>query len=537
MQARALSTERHEIDARSDSPGDDLVPPMVLDALATGILLVSPDWQIVYANDAAARQLGLVLPDYVGADLRSVCPTLAVARDGEEAAATLADGCTRRFVADVCTAAATVPLLVQVSRDRAGRLVFELSSTVVPGREAAVDDRWEENATLRILARQMAAMADTRQLLTVLGQAAWAQCRGSGAAVVELDGTTARVAVGVGTLQAMERTAFPIRGSLASQAIAARGPISIDGVAQASVQLAPLLRELHVGPLLFAPLLAHDDVLGVLVVVRGEDGTPFTVRELQRIQIIADHVSLAVWKAQLLERAQAADSAKGRFLATMSHELRTPLTALTGYGELLADQVIGPLTEPQLDILERMRSVTHHLATMIEEVLAYSSVESNAETVRPTEFLAADLVQSVAAVIDPIARQKGLELACDPTSTPLRVLGDVDKIRQILVNLAGNAVKFTDQGTVRLRTGEVGDEVCFEVVDSGVGISPADLPRLFRPFVQLDTGLTRRHGGTGLGLYISQRLAALLGGRIEVSSEPGSGSRFVLVVPRAPRAS
>ena len=139
-------------------------------------------------------------------------------------------------------------------------------------------------------------------------------------------------------------------------------------------------------------------------------------------------------------------------------------------------------------------------------------------------------------MVEPIARQKGLELEWTLTGTPLRVVGDVDKIRQILVNLAGNAVKFTDAGTVCLAIHERPDEVGFEVTDTGVGIAATDMPRLFRPFTQLDTGLTRRHGGTGLGLYISQRLAALLGGRIEVESEPGTGSRFELVVPRAPRA-
>jgi len=231
---------------------------------------------------------------------------------------------------------------------------------------------------------------------------------------------------------------------------------------------------------------------------------------------------------QLAEASQH----KSQFLANMSHELRTPLTALTGYGELLADQVIGPLSEPQLDILERMRSVTHHLATMIEEVLAYSSLETGAEIVRPTEFLAADLVQAVAAVVEPIATQKGIALTCDVPSHATRVMGDVDKMRQILVNLAGNAVKFTEHGSVELSVGGPGEELRFVVRDTGVGIAAVDRPRLFRPFTQLDTGLTRRHGGTGLGLYISQRLATILGGRIDIESRLGQGSTFTLVVPR-----
>src|SRR5206468_10477978 len=125
---------------------------------------------------------------------------------------------------------------------------------------------------------------------------------------------------------------------------------------------------------------------------------PFSKRESHRLRAIADYAALALWKAELLEQAQSADRAKSRFLATVSHELRTPLTALSGYEELLADQVIGPLSESQLDVLERMRSVTRHLATVIEEVLAFSSLDEGRDRIRPTDFLAADLIHAVAAV-------------------------------------------------------------------------------------------------------------------------------------------
>jgi signal transduction histidine kinase len=233
----------------------------------------------------------------------------------------------------------------------------------------------------------------------------------------------------------------------------------------------------------------------------------------------------------LLEQAQAADRAKSRFLATVSHELRTPLTALAGYEELLVDQVIGPLSDSQLDVLERMRSVTQHLASVIEELLAFSSLDEGRETVRPTDFLAADLVRATVAVVEPLARQKHLSFRVSIPDEPIRMTSDVDKVRQILVNLAGNAVKFTDQGEVRLELGRRDSDVRFVVRDTGMGIPRRDLDRLFRPFAQLDTGLTRRHGGTGLGLYISRSLAELLGGRIAVESEVGKGSAFSLILP------
>jgi signal transduction histidine kinase len=294
--------------------------------------------------------------------------------------------------------------------------------------------------------------------------------------------------------------------------------------------------------MLAAPLIAHDMLLGVLTVVRSEQAVPFSAHEAQRLSVIADHAALAMWKAELLEQSRAADRAKGRFLATISHELRTPLTALTGYEELLADEVMGPLSEPQTDVLERMRSVTHHLTVMIEEVLAFSSIEVGREVVRPTEFLAEDLVRAASAIVEPLARQKRLALRFELAPEPIRLTSDIDKVRQIIVNLAGNAVKFTEHGEVCMRLslvhssgsdddGASGREVRFSISDTGPGIAPEDVRRLFRPFSQVDAGLTRRHGGTGLGLYISQRLAQLLGGRVDVTSVLGSGSTFTLALP------
>ena len=175
--------------------------------------------------------------------------------------------------------------------------------------------------------------------------------------------------------------------------------------------------------------------------------------------------------------------------------------------------------------------VTQHLAAVIEQVLAFSSLDEGRETVRPTDFLGADIVRATAAVVEPLARQKHLAFTYKVPDAPIRMTSDVDKIRQILVNLAGNAIKFTEEGEVRLELDRCDGSVCFTVRDTGIGIAPRDLERLFKPFAQLDTGLTRRHGGSGLGLYISRGLAELLGGRIEVRSEPGKGSSFRLVLP------
>jgi signal transduction histidine kinase len=321
-------------------------------------------------------------------------------------------------------------------------------------------------------------------------------------------------------------------GSLSREVIETRSVKAVENFAISERPLAKRFKDVDIGPMLAGPLIAHEQVLGVILVMRRQGSAPFGAREIQRLHAVADHAALALWKAQLLEHAQQADRAKGRFLATMSHELRTPLTALAGYEELLVDAVLGPLSDSQREVLERMHYVTAHLAAVIEDVLAYTNLETGAEVVRPTDFLAADLLSAVAAVVHPLADSKKIPTVCESAARPIRMTTDIDKARQILVNLAGNAIKFTDSGEVRLSVTEVDGNVRFSVSDTGMGIAEGDIPRLFRPFTQLDSGLTRRHGGTGLGLYISDRLARLLGGRIDVQSVPGQGSTFTLILPR-----
>ena len=390
----------------------------------------------------------------------------------------------------------------------------------------------EENAALRALARQTAVVADTRELLAVLCTSATSQCGGHGATILSADDGMGELISATGLLSQLQGTRFPLVGSLAREVIDSRQVTMVDDFATSQRPLAKRMGDVPIGPLIAAPLTAQDHVLGVLAVARDREAVPFTHREAQRLAAVADHAALALWKTQLLERAQEADRAKGRFLATMSHELRTPLTALAGYEELLADSVLGPLSDAQREVLERMHHVTQHLTAVIEDVLAYTNLETGGEIVRATDFLAADLVAAAAAVVQPLAEQKRLMLIAESDAKPIRMSTDIDKARQILINLAGNAIKFTDAGEVRLGVTDDGRDVRFSVRDTGIGIVPRDQRRLFRPFTQLDSGLTRKHGGTGLGLYISQQLARLLGGRIDLTSRPGSGSTFTLVLPR-----
>ncbi len=287
----------------------------------------------------------------------------------------------------------------------------------------------EDSDGLRDLARQLAAETDTAALLEILCEAGASQCHATGAAVLKAVAGDGEIVAAIGQLEAARRQRFALPGSLARDVLRTRDIVTVENYSDSERPLQRVAPTLRVGPMLLAPLIAHDTILGVLTVTRDLGAPPFDGGDIHRIRAISDYAALALWKAELLDRVQTADRAKSRFLATVSHELRTPLTALAGYGELLADQVIGPLSEAQLDVLERMRSVTAHLAAVIEEVLAFSSLDEGREVVRLTDFLAADLVRATATVIDPLAHQKHLDFYCSVPSAPIRMTSDIDKTK------------------------------------------------------------------------------------------------------------
>ena len=492
------------------------VPASLFDALETGVALLNRNLTVRYAN--------LRWRDFIGAPdtealLGDHAPELR-----HELERVVTDGHARR-VTVVCE-----PRRADAPPRRLNAVAHLVEDGVLLEALAEGDD---VHSPMHDIARRLAEVSDMVEVLRTLCDVATLECQGTGAAVLRVSGHQGEVVAAAGEMAVARGRSFALEGSLLEEAM--RG-VEVVRESHYSASERPLIRvvpELSIGPIMLAPLRAHGETLGVLAVTRDVGDSEFATTDADHLRLVADHAALAVHKSLLLLQAQSADRAKGRFLATMSHELRTPLTALAGYNELLADQVIGPLSEPQLDILERMRSVTIHLSAMIEEILAFTSLEEGRETVRPSEFLVADLVRAAIAVVQPLADQKGLILTTSLPRAPVRMTSDIDKSRQILVNLLGNAVKFTDGGTIAVRVHVQGDALRIEVRDPGIGIAEEELARLFRPFAQVDTGLTRRHGGTGLGLYISRRLATLLRGHIEVTSQVNVGSTFVVVLPLA----
>ena len=288
---------------------------------------------------------------------------------------------------------------------------------------------------------------------------------------------------------------------------------------------------------LIVPLLGADRILGALLVRRKRPGE-FPKQTIDLLQTFAAQSVLAIQNAHLFHeiddksrQLEVASQHKSQFLANMSHELRTPLNAILGYTELILDNIYGETPEKMRGVLERVQRNGKHLLGLINDVLDLSKIEAGQFTLALAQYTVKDVVHNVFSAVESLANEKKLALRVEMAKDLPAGRGDERRLTQVLLNLVGNAIKFTDAGEITVKAAANNGAYTVSVCDTGPGISTADQAKLFQEFQQADNSTTKKKGGTGLGLAISRRIIEMHGGRIWVESSLGHSSTFAFTLP------
>ncbi|HKO08046.1 MAG TPA: GAF domain-containing protein [Alphaproteobacteria bacterium] len=332
---------------------------------------------------------------------------------------------------------------------------------------------------------------------------------------------------------------IPFERSTLGLAATRRAPIETTSLAEMPAnEMRDLLIRAGFHSTVVVPLVYGERILGGFTLQRRTE-KPFPANVLSLLQTLANQSAMAIQNARLFREIQEqsrqieiASQHKSQFLANMSHELRTPLNAILGYTEMMADGLYGELGEKAKGVLERVQANGRHLLGLINDVLDLSKIEAGQLKLSIEDYSLPAVVQQVVSATESLARNKSLALTATIADAMPAGRGDERRLTQVLLNLVGNAIKFTDKGSVAIRAVAENGQFEIAVADTGPGIKPEDRARIFEEFQQVDDTNTRKKGGTGLGLAISRRIVEMHGGRIEVDSTLGQGSTFRVIIPQ-----
>lgn len=271
--------------------------------------------------------------------------------------------------------------------------------------------------------------------------------------------------------------------------------------------------------------------LGREIAIRKRAEAQLQTNQAHLEQLLQERTIHAAELKEAKECAEAADKIKSAFLATMSHELRTPLNSIIGFTGILLQKLSGPINEEQEKQLGMVRNSANHLLSLISDVLDISKIEAGQLTVVSEPFDLKESIFKIVHIVQPLAEKKGLDLTLDVAADVGIVSADERRVEQVVLNLLSNAVKFTEQGSISVCCKRDVGAYVVSVTDTGIGIREDELEKLFKPFHQIDTGLSRKYEGTGLGLSICKKLVELMGGDVHAESSPGKGSTFSFTLP------
>jgi signal transduction histidine kinase len=406
----------------------------------------------------------------------------------------------------------------------------------------ALEHQTATSAVLSVISR---SPADAQPVLDAIVQNAALLCQAVFSIVYLYDGDCLRMAAAnnftpEALKQTQARVGGPQRSHLAGRAVLDRVIVHVQDVLADPEYSRELALAGGWRAVLSVPMLRDSKPLGAISVAKAE-AVPFSDRQIQLLTTFADQAVIAIENVRLFDEIQEksrqlaeASQHKSQFLANMSHELRTPLNAIIGVSEMLREdaEALKQDTEP----LDRVLGAARHLLALINDILDLSKIEAGRMELQLEDFALAPLIDNVVKTIEPLAakNENRVAVSCDGAIGMLHA--DQMRLRQALLNLMSNANKFTERGTITVdaRRGQENgrDRVTIAVADTGIGMTPEQMGKLFQEFSQADASTTRKYGGTGLGLAISKRFCQMMGGDITVESEPSKGSVFTVRLPR-----